>query len=194
MGPWVHSCNIKENVACYVVSRHHLLPQWVFSGSSTLAEKPSLSGSPGSTGIPWKDRAERGFSSWVILRVWHMCPGVALSVQWDGTVAPLACLWQPEEFPTFLGTSTQVKPDPWLPYTGELGWSSVKKRGGLLKTFWYGQGLLRGGLVVKSTCSFCRGPRFGFQHRHGDLQSSLIPGLGDLRPSLGLCRHQVHAQ
>lgn len=141
-----------------------------------------------------RTKAERGFSSWVILRVWHMCPGVALSVQWDGTVAPLACLWQPEEFPTFLGTSTQVKPDPWLPYTGELGWSSVKKRGGLLKTFWYGQGLLRGGLVVKSTCSFCRGPRFGFQHWHGDLQSSLIPGLGDLRPSLGLCWHQVHAQ
>lgn len=33
---------------------------------------------------------------------------------------------------------------------------------------------------VKSTCSFCTGPGFNFQHLHGSSQSSLPPVSGDL--------------
>lgn len=41
----------------------------------------------------------------------------------------------------------------------------------------------RDGSVIKSSGSSSRGPRFNFQHPHGSLQLSVIPGGGDLAPS-----------
>lgn len=48
----------------------------------------------------------------------------------------------------------------------------------------------RDGSVPRNTCYSCKGPSFGSQHPHGDLQSTiLVPG--DLASS-GLQKHQVY--
>ena len=45
--------------------------------------------------------------------------------------------------------------------------------------------------VVQTTGYFFRGPEFKPQHPHGSSQSSVTPGLGDLKPSSNLHRNQA---
>jgi len=51
--------------------------------------------------------------------------------------------------------------------------------------------LLEARKMVKRCGYFSRGPRFEFQHPHGNSQASASPVLRDWMPSSGLCHHSM---